>query len=51
MLQFQFGFWIGHVVVIGLIKLVLLFFFRRIFRGKFDVVSICSGESLPLDPD
>lgn len=33
-LQFQYAFWMGHVLDIGFIKLALLFLFRRIFKGE-----------------
>ncbi|PLB46206.1 hypothetical protein P170DRAFT_512753 [Aspergillus steynii IBT 23096] len=32
--KFEYAFWIGHVLAIGLIKLALLFLFRRIFKGS-----------------
>ncbi|KAI5363628.1 hypothetical protein Slin14017_G055920 [Septoria linicola] len=32
--KFEYAYWIGHVLAIGLIKLTFLFFFRRIFRGR-----------------
>ncbi|KAI0402965.1 hypothetical protein F4802DRAFT_617088 [Xylaria palmicola] len=31
---FEYAFWIGHVLAIGLIKLTILFFFRILFRGR-----------------
>ncbi|KAK4195846.1 hypothetical protein QBC40DRAFT_310330 [Triangularia verruculosa] len=32
--KFEYGFWIGHVLAIGFIKLTLLFFFRGLFKGR-----------------
>ena len=33
-MQFEYAFWIGHVLAIRFIKLTLLFLFRSLFRGR-----------------
>ncbi|KAI5865621.1 hypothetical protein GGS23DRAFT_560048 [Durotheca rogersii] len=32
--KFEYALWIGHVLAIGLIKLTILFMFRRLFKGR-----------------
>lgn len=33
-IQIEYAYFAGHVVTVGFIKLTILFFFRRIFKGK-----------------
>lgn len=46
--QFEYAFWPPHICAMGFIKLSILFFFRRVFKGE--AVTCGFGLSLQLEP-